>query len=109
MEAEALYMDQSALLAIRAVILLFWAACIFFIRRTLWKLKRVDANSQYFYVTDYWTTVRYPWNDLERVEEVKRWGQKIVHFHLKGSGRFGTKISFIPGSYFKMWKAENGY
>lgn len=107
MDTEVLYMDTATLLMVRGGVAVSWAAWVLFVRKTLWKLRRVDADGQHFYVTDYWTTARYPWEDLDRMEETTRLGRRIVHFYLKGSGRFGSKISFLPGSYFRVWKEEN--
>ncbi len=83
---------------IRVGLLLIWAAWILLMRRTLWRLKRVDRDETYIYVSNYWNTARYLQTDIDRVEEKRRLGKRIVNFHLKGSGIFGTKISFLPGS-----------
>ncbi len=88
---------------ILSVILLLWAG---FIYRTLWQLKRVDADDTHLYVTNYWTSVRYPWQDLDAVEEKKRLGRRVVNFRLKAPGRFGNVISFLPGSAFDAWIQE---
>jgi hypothetical protein len=79
-------------------LLLGW---IFLMFRTLLKLKRVDASDKHIYVTDYWTTVRYPWSDVKETTEQIRLGKRIVTFHLTAKGRFGDKISFLPGSSFE--------
>lgn len=91
----------------RGFVTFLWLGWLYFLRRTLWRLKRVDADATHFYVTNYWTTVRYPWQDLERVEEKKRLGRRIVQFHLRASGRFGNVISFLPGTQFDKWQAEH--
>jgi hypothetical protein len=92
---------------LRLLSLLIPAAWIFFVYRTLWRLKRVDADATHFYATNYWTTVRYPWQDLERIEEKVRLGRRVVNFHLHSAGRFGQIISFLPGSYYHEWMSEN--
>jgi hypothetical protein len=102
-----LYLTAMPVLVARLLITTLWFGWLVLMARTLWRLRRIDADSLHFYVTDYWTTVRYPWTDLQRTEEVTRWGKKIVHFHLKGKGRFGQRISFLPGTYFDIWKTEN--
>jgi len=92
----------------RMVLLFLWLGWLFFVRRTLWRLKRVDADDLHLYVTDYWTTVRYPWQDVVRTEEKKRLGRRVVNFWLKAPGRFGQIISFLPGSTYDEWMKENG-
>jgi len=92
----------------RIAMLLVWLGWLLFVRRTLWRLKRVDADDLHLYVTDYWTTVRYPWQDVARTEEKKRLGRRVVNFWLKAPGRFGQVISFLPGSTYDDWMKENG-
>lgn len=90
----------------RATMTLLWLGWLYFVRRTFWRLKRVDADPTHFFITNYWTTVRYPWGDLSHIEEKTRMGRRIVQFHLKGSGRFGSVISFLPGTLYDAWQAE---
>jgi hypothetical protein len=94
----------------------FWGLRIFFtslwflwlilMYRTLLKLKRVDASDTHLYVTNYWTTVRYPWSEIKNTSERNRWGKKIVTFHLNNTGRFGDRISFLPGSHYEIIKEK---
>ena len=102
-----LYLPVPVLWA-RIAVVVIWAVWMLFIRRTIWRLKRVDADDMHIYVTNYWTTVRYPWQDIERYEEKKRMGKRVVNFKLKASGSFGDVISFLPGSSFEDWKLRNG-
>jgi hypothetical protein len=74
------------------------------LRRTIWRLKRVDANDTHIFVTNYWLTVRYPNSDINRIETVQRLGRTVVNIHLHAPGRFGQKISFLPGSEFEEWR-----
>lgn len=91
----------------RILVVVLWAAWLFFVLRTIWRLKRVDADDSHIYVTNYWVTVRYPWQDIERFEEKKRLGRRVVNFKLRAAGRFGDVISFLPGSSFEEWKERN--
>lgn len=86
-----------------ATLLLGW---LYFVRRTLWRLHRVDADDTHLYVTNYWTTVRYPWGDVLRMEEKHPLGRRVVNIHLRAAGRFGQKISFLPGSSYDEWMRE---
>jgi hypothetical protein len=85
---------------LRIAFTLLWVVWLVFIYRTLLKLKRVDASDTHIYVTNYWTTVRYPWEEIKATTERKRLGKRIVTFHLNVPGRFGERISFLPGSHF---------
>ena len=91
---------------LQVLIALLWLGWCYFVWRILWRLKRVDADDTHLYVTNYWTTVRYPWSEVERVETQRRWGRRIVHVHLRAAGRFGRRISFLPGSSFAGWLQE---
>lgn len=104
---EELYLPFPVLWARLAVVVMV-VAWIFLISKTFWRLKRVDADDAFLYVTNYWTTVRYPWADVLRFEEKKRLGRRIVNIWLRAPGRFGQKISFLPGSHFMEWLREHG-
>ena len=107
-DEEDLYLPVPILWA-RIAVVVIWIAWLFLISRTIWRLKRVDADDTHIYVTNYWTTVRYPWQDIERYEEKKRLGRRIVNFKLRASGRFGDVVSFLPGSSFEEWKGRNKF
>ena len=102
-----LYLPVPVLWA-RIAVVVIWVLWLLTIRRTIWRLKRVDADDTHIYVTNYWTTVRYPWQDVERFEEKKRMGRKVISFYLRAPGRFGDVVSFLPGSGFEEWKGRNG-
>ncbi|MCE7922567.1 MAG: hypothetical protein DYG98_05900 [Haliscomenobacteraceae bacterium CHB4] len=87
----------------RLLLLAIVIGWLWFLQRTLWRLKRVDADDTHIYVTNYWTTVRYPWHDIERIEEKKRFNRRVVNFWLRAPGKFGQVISFLPGSFFDEW------
>lgn len=91
----------------RLFVFALWLGWLFLMYRTLWRLKRVDANATHFFVTNYWQTVRYPWVDVAKTEDKKRMGRRIINIHLRAAGRFGQVISFLPGSRFEEWKKEN--
>ncbi|MFN0034026.1 MAG: hypothetical protein ACKVUS_03100, partial [Saprospiraceae bacterium] len=104
---EELYLSFPLLWG-RLVLFSLWLGWLFLVRRTLWRLTRVDADATHFFVTNYWTTARYAWADVERVEEKTRLGRRIVQLWLRAPGHFGQKISFLPSGRFEEWKQENG-
>jgi hypothetical protein len=79
------------------VVLAVW---VWFVSNTFLKLYRVDATDEHVFVTNYWKTARYNWSDVEKCTESRRMGRRIAHIHLKGAGRFGQKISFLPTAEF---------
>lgn len=92
----------------RVFIFALWLGWLLLMRSTLWRLKRVDANSTHFFVTNYWITVRYPWVDVEKTEVKRHLGRRVAHLWLRAPGRFGQKISFLPGDRFEGFRKENG-
>lgn len=105
-DEEDLYLPFPALW-VRLGMFLLIAGWFWLLRNTVWRLKRVDADDAFLYVTNYWTTVRYPWQDVQSIEEKKRAGRRIVNITLRAPGRFGQKISFLPGSHFYQWLSEH--
>ncbi len=98
---ENLFLSFPALWA-RVTALLLLLSWLLLIKRTVWRLKRADANETHLFVTNFWHTVRYPWSDIDRIEESQRMGRRLVHFHLKASGRFGQIISILPAAHFDV-------
>ena len=76
--------------------------------QVLWPLKRLDANAEHIFVTNYWVSVRYPWADVEQFSETKVWFRRLMQLRLKAPGRFGQEMVFIPGSSFRKWMEEQG-
>lgn len=91
----------------KVVALLLLGFWLYFVWRALWRLHRVDADDTHLYITNYWTTVRYPWTDVTTLEEKRRLGQRVVLIHLRAPGRFGQKIAFLPGSVYDEWIREH--
>ncbi|MBL7825626.1 MAG: hypothetical protein JNJ57_03275 [Saprospiraceae bacterium] len=97
--ADDLYMSFSIWWA-RGGALAALLAWLYFVKSTVWRLKRADATEEHLFVTNYWHTVRYPWSDIENVTKSRRMGRDLVHFHLKAAGRFGQTISILPVRHF---------
>jgi hypothetical protein len=104
---DAIY-TSFPLLWVRLAITAVWAGWLLLIYRTVWRLKRMDANDTHFFVTNYWTTARYQWNDLAEITETNPLGRSVMHFRLRKPGFFGTTISFLPGSTCRQWLREHG-
>jgi uncharacterized membrane protein len=104
--SEDLYLSVP-ILWVRIGLLVAWALLFWFVRSTLWRLRRVDTNDTHFVVTDYWTSVRYAWADVERTSESRHLGRRVAHIHLRGVGRFGSKISFLPASHYAEWLSNS--
>ncbi len=60
-------------------------------------IKRVEMDEQFFYVTNYFKNVRYPYHQIEKVNDKDYFFFRTVHIIFKQPGQFGKKITFIPG------------
>lgn len=93
---------------VRVIAIAIFLGWILLVKRSIWRLKRADANSTHLFVTNYWHTVRYPWAEIESVTETRRLGRRIVHFHLRAAGRLGQVISILPASHFEELMVDFG-
>ena len=92
----------------RVLVAGIWLGWILLVWKVLWPLKRIDADDSHLFITDYWTTVRYPWTDVDSLHEQKVLGRRAIRLELKAPGRFGQSILFLPGSHFDEWMEEHG-
>ncbi len=76
-------------------LLAFVVVFVFIFWKTVFRLKRIDADDNYVYVTNYFKYIRYPHEDVECIEVSKGIMFNFGHVMLKGSGRFGSRIPFI--------------
>lgn len=95
-----LFADISAfehlpIFVIRSSLLLFLLGGIVFFYFTFFRLKRVEADKEFLYITNYFKTARYPFHNVEKIEEVGILLFPIMKVYLKKGGVFGTKIPFI--------------
>jgi hypothetical protein len=72
-------------------------AWLWFAAAKLWSLRRVEADAEHIYVSDYWHTAKYGREDIVSVSERKRGWIPMATIHLRGKGRFGKDIRFIKG------------
>jgi hypothetical protein len=75
---------------------LFIAGGIVFFYFTFFRLKRVDADETYIYVTNYFRTYRYTLDSIDAWILYDHLVFKAVHIVLKEKGKFGKRILFIP-------------
>ena len=77
---------------------------------TLMRLKRVEMDEHFVYVTDYFKSFRYPYHNIEKIEESDFLFVHIVHIYLKTPGHFGKKITFAASKarYRHFWEMHPG-
>ena len=69
---------------------------IVFFALTFFRLKRVDADDKYIYISNYFKTYRYPADTIEKITIYNHLVLKAAHLRFKGKSSFGKKIIFIP-------------
>lgn len=65
------------------------------IRQTLWKLKRVEIDDNFVYITDYFKTARYPFHNIKKIQSFSMGFMWVGVIHFKVPGIFGPRSFFI--------------
>lgn len=69
-----------------------------------WPLKRVETDGEKFYVSNYFRTAFYRWDqDVESYREDRFFLFRVATIELNGVGSFGRKLRFVPSK--KLVKA----
>ena len=89
----------------RILAILFLVSGIALFYFTLLRLKRVEMDEHFIFVTDYFKHVRYPYHNIEKIEESELSFLKVVSIHLKTPGSFGKTIRFVASRrYRNFWE-----
>lgn len=80
---------------VKAGIILFFLLGTATLYWALMRLKRVEMDEDFVYVTNYFKTFRYPYHNVEKMEESDYLFFRSMHIHLKEAGHFGKKITFV--------------
>ncbi len=72
---------------------------------TLLRLKRVEMDGEFIFVTNYFKYARYPFHQIEKIRESNFLFLKIVRITLRTPGTFGRSFFFIAssGRYADFW------
>ena len=62
---------------------------------TIFQLKRVETEGGFIFVTDYFKTIKFPIENIDRISTLNLFLVKVVWLHLKTKGNFGKRIPFI--------------
>lgn len=74
----------------------FVASGLLTIRLTVWKLRRVDADADHLYVSDYFRTLRYPRTGVHGITLSPLGPLLLARITLAAPGRMGKVIWFLP-------------
>lgn len=87
--------DTPALYFKLAVSFFFLTGLLLFVF-TLLRLKRVEADDHFFYITNYFKTARYPFHNIERITVSRFLFISVASVYLRESGIFGKRCTFVP-------------
>ncbi len=76
-------------------ITMFFATLII-IYFTVFKLRRVELDSNTVFISDYFKQAKYPYQNIKNIEEHNYMLFKTVTINLEQSGIFGNRITFVP-------------
>lgn len=90
----------------RTGVVLFYISGVAMFAFTLMRLYRVEADQQFFYVTNYFKAARYPFHNIDKITESKFLVFTVVSIHFKQGGIFGKRATFVATKllYREFWE-----
>jgi hypothetical protein len=76
-------------------LLTFLLIGIAFFYFTVLRLKRVEMDQTGIFVTNYFKNFKYPWSNIENIEERDFVVFRTIHLVLREPGTFGKKVAFV--------------
>lgn len=92
----------------RIGLVVFYLSGLALLYFTILRLKRVEIDADFVYVTNYLKTYRYPFHNIESIHEVNLGIFQLATFRFKEKGSFGKKIHFLE-SRIKFQNALSDY
>jgi len=87
----------------RVISLSFLLLGIFFFYWLFMRLKRVDVDNDFMYVTNYFKARRYPYHNIEKIVGNQYLMFRPVTVYFKEAGTFGKKITFLSSKEFRKF------
>ena len=102
------YFGQFPALPFKIGTVFFYLSGLVMFYFTLLKLKRVELGREQLYVTNYFKHVRYPYRDVEMIEDSSIGFFRTATVQLKAAGTFGSRITFVVSgaNYDHFWKTH---
>ncbi len=93
--AQQLKIGTMSPMTFKIIYCVFFFGVIALMYFTIFKLKRVEIDDKYLYITNYLKIYRYPFETIERITK-KDYGYWLFYtIELKESGYFGKKSRFL--------------
>ncbi len=93
--SDAVTMSSFSLSTLRIGIVVFYLLGLLILYWAVMRLKRVEMDDAFVYATNYFKTYRYPYHNIEKIEESDYLFFRSIHIYLKEPGKFGKKITFV--------------
>lgn len=91
-------MQGMSAMNVRLLVTTFYIGGIGILYWLVLRLKRVEIDDDYIYISNYFKNYRYPHRDVERIVRKKRPIFSTAKVYLKGKGTLGNSIPFVPAS-----------
>lgn len=73
----------------------FFILFFVFLYFTLMQLKRVEFGKEHIFISNYFKTYRYRFEDIHTIKEYNLLFKNLMVIHLKSKGKLGKKIPFL--------------
>lgn len=73
-----------------------------FVKLVLWRFYRVDMDTKYVYVSNYFKTYKYPFSEVDYIRDSKTLPGRVFCICLKSKGSFGQHIYFLAAQ--SLWQ-----
>jgi len=92
------YVGGMPILWFRLMLLSFIVTGALVMYFSIMKLRRIEVDQEFFYVTNYRQTARYPFHNIESIKEVSYFIFTVYHLSLREPGIFGKKSIFLASN-----------
>lgn len=93
------YVGNTPLDPLRWIVLAIFMTGVAVLYLTLMRLKRVELDKDFVYVTNYFKNVRYPYHNVEALETSDFLFIHLGMIKLQQPGRFGRRIPFVLSTH----------
>jgi hypothetical protein len=94
--------------AFRTGYVVFFLIFLTLIYFTIYQLKRVEQENGFIFVTDYFKTIKFSFNNIARISTLNLGFFTMVWLHLNAKGVFGKRIPFLAKrTNFKDFETRN--
>ena len=97
--SDMAYVGPMSIFSFRLLITSFFISGLAVFYFSTMQLKRVEIDEHFVYVTNYKDTARYPFHNIQKIEEVNYFLFKVGKVYFKKPGIFGEKAVFLENSF----------